>query len=70
MAQQIASRCQETESGGRMVDAILTQTLLPQISERLLTATLEKQQWSALRVSYAHPQFSYHFSEEQAGISQ
>ncbi|WP_333609888.1 type VI secretion system ATPase TssH [Pantoea piersonii] len=70
VAQQIASRCQETESGGRMVDAILTQTLLPQISERLLTATLEKQQWSALRVSYAHPQFSYHFSEEQAGMSQ
>src|SRR5438552_2004785 len=33
----IASRCTEVESGGRMVDAILTQTLLPEISRELLT---------------------------------
>jgi type VI secretion system protein VasG len=32
----IASRCKEPESGGRMIDAILTNTLLPQISRELL----------------------------------
>jgi type VI secretion system protein VasG len=32
----IASRCTEPESGGRMIDAILTNTLLPQISRELL----------------------------------
>ena len=32
----IASRCTEVESGGRMVDAILTQTLLPEISRELI----------------------------------
>ena len=32
----IASRCTEPESGGRMIDAILTNTLLPQIGRDLL----------------------------------
>ncbi len=32
----IASRCTEPESGGRMIDAILTNTLLPQISREFL----------------------------------
>jgi ATP-dependent Clp protease ATP-binding subunit ClpA len=34
---QIVQRCTEVESGGRMVDAILTNTLLPQMSQLLLT---------------------------------
>jgi len=33
----IASRCTELESGGRMIDAILTNTVLPAISRELLT---------------------------------
>jgi type VI secretion system protein VasG len=33
----IASRCTEPESGGRMIDAILTNTLLPQMSREFLT---------------------------------
>jgi type VI secretion system protein VasG len=32
----IASRCTEPESGGRMIDAILTNTLLPQMGRELL----------------------------------
>jgi type VI secretion system protein VasG len=32
----IAARCTEPESGGRMIDAILTNTLLPQIGRELL----------------------------------
>jgi type VI secretion system protein VasG len=32
----IASRCTEPESGGRMIDAILTNTMLPQIGRELL----------------------------------
>ena len=32
----IASRCTEPESGGRMIDAILTNTLLPQVSRGFL----------------------------------
>jgi|GEM_PF-6745488 len=37
---QIVGRCTELVSRGRMVDAILTNTLLPEISERLLTGSL------------------------------
>ena len=33
----IAGRCTELESGGRMIDAILTNTVLPAISRELLT---------------------------------
>jgi type VI secretion system protein VasG len=34
----ITSRCTELESGGRMIDAILTNTVLPKISEEFLRA--------------------------------
>ena len=32
----VISRCTEVESGGRMIDAILTNTLLPEISRQIL----------------------------------
>jgi type VI secretion system protein VasG len=34
----IAGRCREVESGARVVDAILTNTLLPRISQEFLTS--------------------------------
>src|SRR3954462_5772112 len=37
----IVSRCNEVESGGRMVDAILTNTVLPHISREFLTRLVE-----------------------------
>lgn len=37
----IAERCRTIESGGRMVDAILTHTVLPRISQEILHATIE-----------------------------
>jgi type VI secretion system protein VasG len=36
----IASRCTELESGGRMIDAILTNTVLPSISQEFLGRTV------------------------------
>ena len=59
--QQIVNRCTEVESGGRMVDTILTNTLLPQISHRLLTASTELQQFRHLHISYADKAFVYDF---------
>src|SRR5438874_3903507 len=55
----IASRCTELESGGRMIDAILTQTLLPEISRRLLEAQLEGATFTRVRISIADSQFAY-----------
>lgn len=38
---QIRARCTEVESGGRMIDAILTGSILPELSRRVLDARLE-----------------------------
>jgi type VI secretion system protein VasG len=37
----VVSRCTEVESGGRMIDAILTHSVLPRISEEYLRRTVE-----------------------------
>ena len=37
----VVSRCTESESGGRMIDAILTNTMLPDISREFLTRMME-----------------------------
>jgi len=46
----IAQRCTEVESGARNVDNILTNTLLPEMSRRLLVAFAEGAKPDALRV--------------------
>ena len=59
---QVVRRCTEVESGGRMVDAILTNTLLPQISQILLTASRNDEQFRYLRVSFADGEFHCQFA--------
>ncbi|MDR7343353.1 type VI secretion system protein VasG [Pantoea alhagi] len=58
---QIVQRCTEVESGGRMVDAILTNTLLPQMSQILLTASAHDQRYRHLRVSFDQGEFQCQF---------
>ena len=62
----IASRCTELESGGRMVDAILTNTLLPQISAEFLQAMLEGRRVAAVSVSAQDGEFHYQFEQTEA----
>ena len=57
----IASRCTEMESGGRMIDAILTNTVLPQISERFLRGMIEGRPVTAVRVGVSEGDFGYTF---------
>jgi type VI secretion system protein VasG len=57
----IASRCTELESGGRMVDAILTQTLLPEISRELLTRLMEGATPQKVEVTVQDGTFAYHY---------
>ncbi|MBE8595152.1 type VI secretion system ATPase TssH [Xenorhabdus sp. BG5] len=61
MVEHIVSRCTEIESGGRMVDAILTNTLLPQISQQLLSASAHDEQYHQLRVSLEQGEFQCQF---------
>jgi type VI secretion system protein VasG len=57
----IASRCTELESGGRMIDAILTNTVLPKISEEFLRRMMEAQPITRVHVSVAGGEFGYAF---------
>ena len=57
----IASRCTELESGGRMIDAILTNTMLPSISTEFLTRMMEGQSIEKVHVTVADGEFSYEF---------
>src|SRR6266478_6128199 len=58
----IAARCTEVESGGRMVDAILTQTLLPDVSRELLTRLMEGTPAKKVEVSVKDQAFAYNYS--------
>ncbi len=61
VVQLISSRCTELESGGRMIDAVLTNTLLPQLSRELLLRTLDGKPPSRVAVSVSGSEFSYSF---------
>jgi type VI secretion system protein VasG len=62
----IASRCTEPESGGRMIDAILTNTLLPDISSALLTRLLAGQTVDRVHVATTGTEFAYAFDASPA----
>jgi type VI secretion system protein VasG len=57
----IASRCTEVESGARTVDAILTNTLLPQISQELLTRLIEGKTAKRVKIGTRGSKFTYSF---------
>ncbi len=58
----IRRRCTELESGGRMIDAILTNTMLPRISEEFLNRMLAGQPVRGIEVAVADGQFDYRFA--------
>jgi type VI secretion system protein VasG len=59
----IVSRCTETESGGRMIDALLTNTLLPDMSREFLTRMLEGKEMASVRIGVRDHQLDYQFSD-------
>jgi type VI secretion system protein VasG len=57
----IVSRCQELESGGRMIDAIVTNTMLPDISAEFLKRMLEGKDINGVAIDIAEGEFAYSF---------
>ncbi|MEO8627461.1 MAG: type VI secretion system ATPase TssH [Betaproteobacteria bacterium] len=57
----IASRCSEVESGARVVDAMLTNTVLPRVSQELLTRMMEGGKVQRVQLSVAGGEFTYAF---------
>jgi type VI secretion system protein VasG len=57
----IVSRCTEVESGGRMIDAILTNTVLPEISHEFLKRTMEGATLTGIQLGVDNGNFAYRF---------
>ena len=57
----IVERCQELESGGRMIDAIVTNTMLPEISAEFLRRMMEGETISKVAIDSDGSEFSYSF---------
>ena len=58
----IAQRCTELESGGRMIDAILTNTVLPQISRELLSRMAAGTPLKSVDIDAVDDNFSYSYA--------
>lgn len=59
--ERIVARCNEADSGGRMVGTILSNTLLPTVSRQLLQATLLGKSVSTLSISTDGHEFTYQY---------
>lgn len=57
--ERIVARCNEADSGGRMVGAILSNTVLPTISRHILQATLEGKPVTQLSIDTDGHEFTY-----------
>ncbi len=58
----ITSRCTELESGGRMIDSILTNTMLPTISQQFLQRMIAGQPICDVNIGEADGEFVYDFA--------
>jgi type VI secretion system protein VasG len=58
----ISARCTELESGGRMIDSILTNTVLPRISRELLQRLSDGKPLQTVSIDALDDDFSYTFS--------
>src|SRR5262249_39202684 len=57
--EEVVRRCTEVESGARNVDNILTNTLLPDISRRILTDMAELKKIDYINVGICNGGFQY-----------
>ncbi len=58
---EIVNRCQELESGGRMIDAIVTNTMLPDISAEFLTRMMQGKTIEKVAIDVKDNEFTYSF---------
>jgi type VI secretion system protein VasG len=62
----IVSRCNEVASGGRMIDAILTNTMLPEMSIALLERQMSGEEVAGITVRAGADGFVYDFQTKGA----
>lgn len=57
----IVGRCTELESGGRMIDAIITNTILPQLSLEILTRMSSEQKIKMIDIGVVDSELNYRY---------
>lgn len=57
----IAKRCSELERGARMVEACITNTMLPEIGREILNRMLAGEEFAAVKADVADDKFVFHF---------
>jgi type VI secretion system protein VasG len=65
----IVARCNDPDSGGRMIDNIITGTLLPALSREFLKRSLAKEEPTAARVTIENGDFAYAWEVGAAGTA-
>lgn len=65
VVEHIVARCTEVASGGRMIDAILTNTMLPEMSIALLERQVEGDEITAITVRVDGDGLAYRFATAQ-----
>ena len=58
----IVKRCDNPEAGGRIIDSILTNTVLPKVSVEYLTRMSQGKELGAITLGVAEGEFTYEFS--------
>jgi len=59
VVEHIVSKCNDPDSGGRMIDNIITNTLLPALSREFLRKSLAKEEITQARVTIEDNDFAY-----------
>lgn len=60
VVEHIVAQCNDPDSGGRMIDNIVTNSMLPALSRAILKLQLEKKPLTEATVSVADGEFRYH----------
>ena len=61
VVEHIVSQCHDPDSGGRMIDNIITNTILPDLSRSVLTRMLEGTEFRSVVVTLSEEGFAYAF---------
>lgn len=60
VVEHIVAQCNDPDSGGRMIDNIITNSMLPALSRQILNLQLEKKPLTEASVAVRDGQFEYH----------
>jgi type VI secretion system protein VasG len=67
VVEHIVSLCNDLESGGRMIDNIITNTLLPALSREFLKRSIAREELKLARVMIADGAFAYEWQASPGG---